>query len=100
MANSLFRMAPDEAMREGAKQINHSGEFKNKTAELFRTIDALLQTGYTSPAAREIHAKIHSKRRILDGITKTLYNYGTYLVKSGKETINTDDSIADGSSIK
>ena len=99
MAKSLFRLAPDEARREGAKQINHSGEFKNKVAELYKTVDMLLQTGYTSPAARDLHAKIYAKRTFLDGVTKTLYNYGSYLITSGNETVAADESVADGSKI-
>ena len=96
MANSLFRLSPTDSMREGNKQVSQAGELNSVVTELFSTIDSLLETGYTSPGAREMYAKIQSKRPILNGAVKTVNNSGLYLLNSGKETINTDDSIADG----
>lgn len=96
MTNGIFKMSPTDAMREGGRQINQANDFNHQTEELYNTVDALLETGYTSPAARELYAKIQSKRPILNGVIKTLNNYGTYMVNSGKETIRTDESIADG----
>ena len=99
MSNDMFRMSPSDSMREGGKQISQAGEFNHEVTELFSTIDSLLETGYTSPGAREIYAKMQEKRPILNGIVKTLNNYGLYMVGSGKETINTDEAIADSTKI-
>lgn len=100
MANGLFRLSPSEAIAEGVKQISYAGEFNRLKTDLFKTVDELLATGYTSPAARFIHSKIRGKEHVIDGVVKTLNNYGTYLTKSGKDTADTDDSVAAGVKIK
>lgn len=91
-----FRLSPEDSIREGRTQIAHAGEMKHLTTELFNQIDELLKTGYTSPGARAIYAKIVAKKPILDGVAKTFSNYGSYMVNSGGKTIQTDESIADG----
>ena len=95
----VFKLAPTDAIREGEKQIRCAGDFNHLVTELYSLLDELLKTGYTSPAARDIHSKIQAKRPILNSVVKTLNNYGTFLINSAKATVRTDDSIADGSKI-
>ena len=91
-----FRLSPEDSIREGKNQISNAGTFKHLTTELFNQIDALLETGYTSPGARAVYAKIVAKKPILDGVAKTFSNYGSYMVNSGGKTIQTDEDVADG----
>jgi hypothetical protein len=100
MGNDMFRLSPSDSIREGQKQIAQAGDFIHQTNDLYNTVDSLLETGYTSPAAREIYAKIQLKRPVLDGVAKTLNNYGNYMINSGATTIRTDESIADGVKIQ
>ena len=93
---NTFRLSPEDSVREGKKQIAQAGQMRHLTTELFTQIDELLKTGYTSPGARAMYAKIVAKKPVLDGLAKTYANYGSYMVSSGGRTIQTDESIADG----
>ena len=93
---NTFRLSPEEMVREGKNQLAHAGEMRHLTTELFTQIDELLKTGYTSPGARAMYAKIVAKKPLLDGIAKTFSNYGSYMISAGGKTVQTDESIADG----
>ncbi len=93
---NVFKQSPEESIREGKTQISHAGEMKHITSEIYKEVEELLRTGYTSPAARELYTQIQSNKMMLDGVTKTFANYGSYLVEAGGQTINVDEEIAKG----
>lgn len=91
-----FRLDPAIALKEGKEQVSHAGETAHLTTEVFDLLEKMVQTGYTSPGAREIYAKLLAKKPILDSVAKTFGNYGTYLINTGSKTANVDQDIADG----
>jgi len=89
-----FRLSPEQTLREGKTQVAHAGEMRHLTTELYKQVDELLKTGYTSPGAREIYTKIVAKKVLLDGMAKTFNNYGNYMINSTGQTVNVDEDIA------
>ena len=89
-----FLADPITLRQEGNKEISQSHLFANEVGTIYRIIDEL-PSSYVSPAAKVIESKIRMKKNELDLMTKTINEYGEFLILSANTVDKNEQNIID-----
>lgn len=90
-----FFADPTALEQNGNKILENGSAFKESIQTIYNTVDDMVANDYVSIEAKEIAKKIESYRADMDILTKTISDYGTFLLKAANAVRNNQGNIID-----
>ena len=91
-----FVVSPDVLRSKGMEFLQHAENFDMKVAEVYQSVNQMVNSSYVSPEAAAIGRQIESYRDDLMQMTRMLSSYGNYCLNASKKVITNQENIISG----
>jgi len=93
---SRFVANPEQLTAQGNRIVDLAGQFNKNIDEIYKIVDEMVQSNYSSAEAREIANKIGQYKEILLNMRNRIENYGNYLRGASNAIITNQEEIIAG----